>query len=203
MATISSVEQLRELYAEPKGRPLQKELRSLEKHCRHFISLTRFVVISTTSADGKLDASPRGGEPGFVKVFDDNTILIPDWPGNNRLDSITNIIETGSIGVIFMIAGVNETLRINGRAELRTDESLVALCPEKNKTPKLVIQVSVKEAYLHCAKSLMRSKLWDPTEQTPRQTLPTMSRMINDQINSEQPEETQEEMEARYTSQLY
>ena len=203
MTVISSAEQLRGLYREAKGRPLLKELSSLEKHCRHFISLSRFVVISTSSADGKQDASPRGGEPGFVKVVDDKTIIIPDWPGNNRLDSITNIIETGRIGLIFVIAGVNETLRINGTAQLRTDDSLVSLCPEKNKIPKLVIHVTVDEAYLHCAKSLMRSKLWDANEQIPRDALPTMSRMINDQINSNLPEETQEEMETRYREQLY
>lgn len=203
MSTITSLDQLREHYADPQGRTLKKQLSFLDKHCKHFISLSRFLVMSTVGPDGKLDASPRGGAAGFVTVLDDSTLLIPDWPGNNRLDSFSNIVETAGVGLLFMIAGVNETLRVNGEATLCTDESLREQCTENGKLPKLVIRVDVHEAYLHCAKAFMRSKLWDVNEQTPRDALPTMGKMINDQINENGPDESQEEMEARYSKQLY
>lgn len=203
MSTITSLDQLRERYAPPQGRTLKKQLSFLDKHCKHFISLSRFLVMSTVGPDGKLDASPRGGAAGFVTVLDDSTLLIPDWPGNNRLDSFSNIVETAGVGLLFMIAGVNETLRVNGEATLCIDESLREQCTENGKLPKLVIRVDVHEAYLHCAKAFMRSKLWDVNEQTPRDALPTMGKMINDQINENGPDESQEEMEARYSKQLY
>lgn len=203
MSKIETPEQLRTLYPEPKGRSLQKQLPSLDTHCKKFISLSRFIVISSGDKNGNLDASPRGGECGFVKVVDSNTLLIPDWTGNNRLDSITNIIDTGRIGLIFLIAGVDETLRINGDAELRSDEALRQLCGERNRLPTLVIQVNVREAYLHCAKAFMRSKLWDLNAQISRDTLPTMGQMISDQIDQSGPVETQQEMLERYKKLLY
>ena len=203
MSKIESLAELRQSYLEPKGRTLEKVLPALDPHCRHFIALSRFVVISTSDSNGNLDASPRGGEPGFVDVFDDHTVLIPDWPGNNRLDSFQNILDTGKMGLLFMIAGVDETLRINGDAELRCDEALRERCSERGRLPKLVIQVSVREAFLHCAKALMRSKLWDQSAQTPRDSLPSMGEMISDQISSAAPHESQTEMIARYEKQLY
>ncbi len=203
MTAIKTLEQLRNLYAEPKGRTLQKQLSSLDKHCKHFISLCRFVVISSTANNGNMDASPRGGGCGFIKAVDDNTLLIPDWAGNNRLDSYTNIIDTGKIGLLFIIAGIDETLRVNGDAELRTDLSLRNLCCENKHQPKLVIKVDIKEAYLHCAKAFMRSKLWDSNEYIARDKLPSMGQMISDQINQDSPTETQQEMVERYAKQLY
>lgn len=203
MARIETIEQLRSLYAAPKGRPLTKQMDRLEKHCRHFISLSPFLILSS-SAQGRMhDASPRGEGPGFVKVLDDHRFAIPDRPGNNRLDTYSNIIETPNVGLIFMIPGVNETLRINGEAEIRDDQELIDLFDDQKRPPKTVLIVHVEEAYLHCAKALMRSDLWGSEYKVTRDQLPSMSQMINDQSNSDAALEDQESMEARYRDQLY
>ncbi|NQW02333.1 MAG: pyridoxamine 5'-phosphate oxidase family protein [Rhodospirillales bacterium] len=203
MARIESLEQLRSLYAHPKGRPLTKQIDHLEKHCRQFISLSPFLVLSTSAGGQMHDASPRGEDPGFVKVLDDYRIAIPDRPGNNRLDTYSNILDTPNVGLIFLIPGVNETLRINGEAEIRDDQALIELFDGHSRPPKTVLVVHVKEAYLHCAKALMRSKLWEEDFKIPRDQLPTAGEMINDQSNTTAPLETQEEMETRYRDQLY
>jgi PPOX class probable FMN-dependent enzyme len=149
-----------------------------------------------------MDASPRGGEPGFVKVIDANTLLIPDSPGNNRLDTLENIVDTGRIGLLFLVPGVDEALRANGTAVLSNDDRYLDLCTTAKRRPKLVIEVKVAEAYLHCAKALMRSTLWDPASRVDRSLLPTMGEMLKDQTCSDAPAESQEEMLARYVQDL-
>ena len=201
--TIDSLEQLRGLYKAANPRSLQKQLTALDKHCDDYIALSRFVIISTAGSSGQLDASPRGGEPGFVKTPDPHTVLIPDWPGNNRLDTLSNIVETGRTGLLFLVNGVAETLRINGPAQLRIDAESLAHCEIGGKLPKLVIAVHVDEAYLHCAKSIMRSKLWTDEARVERSALPSMGQMLKDQIGLQDTAESQTEMEARYTDQLY
>lgn len=114
MTILTSVEQLRSLYAQPTERAIKKELTYLDKHCRSFIVLSPYLVLCTSDASGNLDASPRGGMPGFCKVSDDHTVLLPDRPGNNRLDSFTNLLQTGRIGLLFFVPGVDEMLRVNG-----------------------------------------------------------------------------------------
>ena len=202
MAEINSVEALRALYREPGEKSLRKQLDRLDHHCRRFVSLSPFLVIASTDADGRVDASPRGGDPGFVKVLDDRTVLIPDSPGNNRLDSLQNLIGRAGVGLLFMIPGVDETLRINGRATLRTDEALLALCTNERRRPPLVIAVEVKEVYLHCAKALMRSKLWDAGAKLERSALPSMGQMLKDQIGAQGEPESNEAMRARYEKDL-
>jgi len=199
---ITSLAALRELYPEPAGRAVLKQLTHLDAHCARFISLSPFVVLATNSADGRADASPRGGAPGFVKVRDAHTLLIPDSPGNNRLDSLGNVIGTGQAGLLFMIPGINETLRVNGKAVLSVDAGELAACADDRRTPKLVIRIAVEEAYLHCAKAFMRSELWQPTSQLPRSMLPPMGQMIAEQTGIAGPIETQEEMERRYAPDL-
>ncbi len=203
MARIETEEQLRTLYARPKGRPLTKQLDHLETHCRHFISLSPFLVLSTGAEGQSMDASPRGEDPGFVKVLDDHTLAIPDRPGNNRMDSFTNVLKSPQVGILFLIPGVEETLRVNGPAEIRDDPELIERFYAGGKKPKTVLLVHVKEAYLHCAKALMRSRLWDEGAKIPRDQLPSMSQMINDQTHSSLPLESQEEMKARYEKVLY
>jgi PPOX class probable FMN-dependent enzyme len=199
---IESREALRGLYVQPKGRAVAKQLDFLDAHCRKFISLSPFVVLSSASAAMALDASPRGGEPGFVKVTGANTLLLPDAPGNNRLDTLENIIETGKLGLLFLIPGVDETLRVNGAAALSADAAHLALFAGIRRPPKLVIEVSVAEAYLHCAKALMRSALWSPTTQVDRSVLPSMGEMLKEQTGSEAQAETQAQMLVRYTEDL-
>jgi hypothetical protein len=199
---VKSIEELRALYAAPRDRAIRKQLARLDKHCRRFISLSPYLVLASANPNGDMDASPRGGDPGFVKVPDEVTLLVPDAPGNNRLDSLENIIATGRVGLLFMIPGVDETLRVNGAAVLSCAETDIGLCTDERRRPKLVIRITVREAYLHCAKALMRSRLWDPQTQIERSLLPTIGQMINDQTGVEGPVETQEEMRRRYAVDL-
>ena len=199
---IQTIEQLRGLYAPAKERAVKKQLSALDAHCQHFIALSPFVVISSIGLDQMLDASPRGGAPGFVKSLDAHTLLIPDSPGNNRLDTLENIIHTGKVGMLFLIPGMDETLRVNGAACLSVDAADLALCTTEVRAPKLVIKVTVAQAYLHCAKAFMRSKLWDTQSHIERSQMPSMGEMINEQAKMTTPAETQEEMMARYRAEL-
>ncbi len=202
MAEITSEADLRALHTPPKERTLLKQLDRLDPHCRRFIGLAPFVVMATAGADGRMDATPRGGDPGFVVVADEHTLLLPDRPGNNRLDSLTNLTEHPEIGLLFMIPGVDETLRVNGSVELRTDPEIVEPFRVGRRAPSVVLRITVREAYLHCAKALMRSRLWDPEAQIERTELPTLGAMLRDQIGSG-PVESQAEMVTRYREQLY
>lgn len=202
MADIRSLEALRSLYREPSERSLRKQLDRLDEHCRRFVALSPFLVIASTDADGRVDASPRGGDPGFVKILDEHTVLIPDAPGNNRLDSMQNLVDRPGVGLLFLIPGVDETLRINGRATLRTDAALIDLCASERRRAPLVIAVEVQEAYLHCAKALMRSKLWDAGAKQERSVLPSMGQMLKDQIGSPGEPESDAAMRARYEKDL-
>jgi len=199
---IESLEQLRALYPSAKERAVRKQLSSLDTHCRRFIELSPFVVMSTVGADGLADASPRGGAPGFVKVRADGCLLIPDASGNNRLDSLQNIVQTGSLGLLFLVPGVDETLRVNGTASLTTDADRMQPFAGLDQPPRLVIELQVIEAYLHCAKALMRSSLWSDAAQMPRSCMPTMGQMLHDQIGGEAAIESQEAMLARYRAEL-
>ena len=203
MAVIESTEQLRTMYLPAKERAVKKQLSRLDHHCRNFLALARFAVLSTCDTQGNMDASPRGGEAGFIKVIDDNTVIIPDWTGNNRLDTFSNIIDTGRIGAIFLVPGVDEALRINGKAGLRNDEAFTSLCEVNGRFPKLVVHIAVKEAYLHCAKAIMRGQLWAPEAKVERKALPTMNEMLRDQIGQTEPAEPQEIMRARHATELY
>ena len=199
---ISTLAALRALYAEPKERAVRKQMSALDGHCRRFIALSPFVIVSTTDAAFQVDASPRGGAPGFVKADAAGALLIPDAPGNNRLDSLENIVATGQVGLLFMIPGVDETLRVNGAAVLSLAADDIALCTDERRAPKLVIRVTVQAAYLHCAKAFMRSRLWQADAQVPRSHLPSTARILSDQTGIDQPAETQQEMARRYAPDL-
>ena len=199
---IDSKESLRALYPVAKERSVRKQLSQLDRHCLRFIELSPFVVLASGAREGHLDASPRGGAPGFVKALDSTTLLIPDAPGNNRLDTLENIVGTGRLGLLFLIPGVDETLRVNGRARLSDENSLLGCFKDEKRAPKLVIQVKVEDAYLHCAKALMRSRLWSPESRVERAVLPTMGQMLNDQTGIHAPVETQEQMVERYKPDL-
>lgn len=199
---IESEQQLRDVYGHPKGRAKDKQLSSLERHSISFIQRSPFVIIGTSASSGLNDCSPRGGVPGFVMVQDENCLIIPDGKGNNRLDSLVNIIETGAIACLFLIPGVDETLRVNGTAHVSTSADHLALFSDYSKQPKTCIVVNIKEVFLHCAKALMRSELWSPSSIIERTTLPTMGVMLNDQLAVDDVAETQEAMLARYKSDL-
>lgn len=199
---IDSIERLRALYAEPGEGAVKKQLALLDVHCRRFIELSPFLVVASSSAAGAMDASPRGGTPGFVRIVDERTLLIPDAPGNNRLDSLENIIATGRVGLFFMVPGIDETLRVNGRARLSSFEPHLQAFAAEKRRPRLVIEVTVEAAYLHCAKALMRSQLWQASSKVSRSVLPTMGQMINSQTGMAAPAETHEAMLARYAADL-
>jgi len=199
---IDSVDELRARYPEARARALAKELDRLDPHCRRFIELSPFLVLATVGADGRVDASPRGGEPGFVRVIDERTLWMPDASGNNRLDSFTNIAQTGRCGLLFMLPGMDETLRVNGTAKLLDAAEVLAKFPREKNPPRAVLAVNVEEAYLHCAKALMRSKLWGAEHRIERSMFPSMGQMIGDQTGSSAPAETQAEMLARYAAEL-
>ncbi len=199
---IETQSQLRELYNNPSGRASKKELPALEKHAINFIETSPFLVVSTFSKDGKADTSPRGGQPGFVKVLNNNEIVIPDAKGNNRLDSLVNIIETGRVGTLFLIPGVDETMRINGKAYLSTDTQYLDLFEKEKHPPKACIIIEVEEVFIHCAKAFMRSKLWSKEAQINRSDFPTIGQILKDQLGSKDTPESQEEMLKRYREQI-
>ena len=200
---IETPEQLRRLYASATERALHKQMPALDVHAQRFIRLSPFcVVASGGSTSALMDASPRGGPPGFVKAPDPQTLLLPDSGGNNRLDTLTNLLDDPRIGLLFMIPGVDETLRINGTARLRDEPLFTQLFATERQRPKLVIEVQVREAYLHCSKALMRSQLWSADAQVERGALPTLNEMIHDQMGLATTPESQLAMLQRYRAQL-
>ena len=201
MRLIDSIDKLKALFPEPGERALKKELTELDSHCRQFIELSPFVVLATGD-DDLFDASPRGGAPGFVRVIDESTLWLPDSPGNNRLDSLRNIIRTGRIGMLFLIPGVDETLRVNGEACIRADEKALSVFSNDQRAHRVIVEITVRQAYLHCAKALMRSRLWSDQARQERSVLPTMGEMLADQMDSSRTPESQEEMVARYRRDL-
>ena len=200
--TLNTLASLRALYPAPKERAVRKQIDHLDLHCQRFIALSPFVVLASSGVDGAMDASPRGGAPGFVKAPDAHTLLIADAPGNHRLDTLENIVATGRLGLLFMVPGVDETLRVNGAAQLSTDPLLIEQVADERRRPAVVIQVRVEQAYLHCAKAFMRSRLWSVQAQVQRSVLPTMGRMISEQTGLVGADETQEQMLARYQADL-
>ncbi|AXT19863.1 pyridoxamine 5'-phosphate oxidase family protein [Flavobacteriaceae bacterium AU392] len=199
---IKHISQLDSLYDSPSFRAKNKLQSKLDKHSIHFIKSSPFIIISTASKDYKMDASPRGGKSGFVKIIDSETLVIPDAKGNNRIDSLKNILETNVIGTIFLIPGVDETLRINGEAQITTNSEYLNLFKEEQHIPKICIVIKVKEVFLHCAKALMRSKLWDEDSKIERTKFPTMGEMLKDQLGISEPAETHDAMVKRYEKDL-
>ncbi|NMM86861.1 phosphohydrolase [Rhodococcus sp. SRB_17] len=200
---ISTAEQLRALYAAPGERALRKQQAQLDVHCQRFIALSPFCVLSTGGAAGAcMDASPRGGPPGFAQVADAHTVLLPDAGGNNRLDTLGNLLQDPRIGLLFLVPGVDETLRINGTARLRDEPEFTGRFSAERQRPKLVIEVQVAEAYLHCAKAPMRARLWQAGAQVERSALPTMNEMVHDQIRAGPVQESQADMVQRYARQI-
>lgn len=200
---IQTLEQLRGLYAAPAARARRKQIARIDPHAQRFIGLAPFCVLASGGSHGRLlDASPRGGDPGFVKVADEHTLLLPDSVGNNRLDTLENLLADPRLSLIFLIPNVEETLRVNGRARLRDEPEFVDRFAHERQRPKLVIEISVQEVYLHCAKAFMRSRLWAPETWPQRAALPSMNEMIHDQTNAGPVTESAQAMRERYEAQL-
>jgi uncharacterized protein len=183
--SIDTEDALREHYPAQSKIVRMKCLSAIDEHIARFIALSPFLVIGSNHPGNGTDVSPRGDAPGFVQVIDANTIMIPDRPGNNRLDTLSNMMTNPEVGLVFFIPGVDETVRLNGRARIVTEAEKLAGFEVNGKAPRAAILVDVREAYLHCAKALKRSKLWEDDYKVDRGELPTMGKMVSDQINGE------------------
>ena len=159
---ITTLEELRGVVGEPHELARKKQIDHLDVHCRAYIAHAPFLLIGTADAAGRCDVSPKGDAPGFVRVLDDHHLVIPDRPGNKRVDSMRNIIENPHIGLIFLVPRYEETLRVNGRATITRDPELLSTMEVGGKRPKLAIGVEVEEVFMHCAKAFKRSWLWQP-----------------------------------------
>ena len=201
MTDITSAD-LATIYAKPTARVIAKARPEIDVHARKFIEMSPFCVLATSGLDGSVDASPRGGGAGFVHVDGPNRLLMPDRPGNNRIDSFKNIVEgTGLVHLVFFVPGLDETLRVGGKGAVTADPALLEAMKEFGKLPRAVLRIDVHEAYFHCGKALMRSKLWSKDVQVQRATFPSISEVIHDQTSLGEPE-PQAAVEARYKTQL-
>lgn len=184
MEYISSHEELRSVYRTPDSADVavRKELERLDGHCRSFIARSPFVLIGSSDGEGNADVTPKGDRPGFVEVLDERTVAIPDRPGNNRLDTLENVIANPAVGLLFLIPGMNETLRVNGDAKITVDAGIRERMAVEGRPALSVLVVEVKSAYMHCAKAFMRSKLWKAETWPDRGALPTLGRIFRDQL---------------------
>lgn len=174
---IESVEQLAELYREPGRRAVDKQVDRLDEAMVEFVARSSFCILATAAADGSIDASPRGGPPGFVRVLDERHVAIPDLNGNNRLDSYRNVVEQPHVGLLVIVPGKDETLRINGPAVLTTDPELLAGFTKELRTPTMALVVETAEVYGHCAKAFRRGKVWEPAAWPSFDGAPDLARM--------------------------
>ena len=190
------------IYPKPTPRVIAKARPEIDAHARKFIAMSPFCVLATSGTDGSVDASPRGGNPGFVRVAGPNRLLMPDRAGNNRIDNFRNIVEgSGFVQLIFFVPGIDETLRVGGSGTLSAEPDLLASMEEFGKRPRAVLSISVREAYFHCGKALMRARLWSKEAQVERSVFPSISQVIHDQTRLGEPE-SQAEVEARNKTQL-
>ncbi|MFC7373483.1 pyridoxamine 5'-phosphate oxidase family protein [Fictibacillus iocasae] len=199
---ITDKAELRSFMGEPSEFAQKKVITRLDEHCRTLLSLSPFLVLSTSDSEGRCDASPRGDHAGFVQVLDEKTLLIPERPGNKRVDSLSNILSNPHVGLLFLIPGMGETLRINGKACIVKDEHLLEMMAVNNKLPLVAIAVEVEEIFIHCAKSIKRSGLWSGNFAA---NLPSAAKMLTDHMKI--PGVTAEQTEARlqdgYKNRLY
>lgn len=202
---LKEASELRPLYAQPSAFIRAKQIGHLDPHCRAFIARSPMVMIASNHPQRGSDASPRGDAPGFVQVLDEHHVAIPDRPGNNRLDTLENLLANPAIGLLFLIPGVEEVLRLNGQAHLTCARALLETMTVDSKTPRLAIVVEVQEAYLHCAKALKRARLWQPDYRIERSALPSLGRMIVEQAQPAgvSAADAEARIEADYRSNLY
>ncbi len=180
--TITTEEELRTIYDQPAKPVREKTFPHLDKHSRRYLELSPFFCIGSNQPDGLGDVSPRGGEPGFVHALDDMHIAFPDRPGNNRLDTLLNILHRPAVGLLFFLPGVNEMLRINGSASITTREDLMQRFLHDGKRPRTVVVIETREVYFHCSKALRRSDLWNPDRRIPKGGFPTLGQIARDQF---------------------
>ena len=194
---------LRDIYAPPLQIALDKQLDRLDAHATTFIRRSPFLVIATADGAGRCDASPRGDAPGFVAVLDERRLAIPDRRGNNRLDSLENLARNPGVGLLFMVPGVDETLRVNGRGAVSAEPSLLAGMAVQGRAPASALIVTVEEVFFHCGKALKRSALWDPARHARPGEIPSLGRILADQVRGVQAEEADANLAVAYRERLY
>jgi uncharacterized protein len=180
---VTSQEELRSMLGSPSIRGQNKVITSLDEHCREFIGKSPFLVLATSDAQGNCDSSPRGDAPGFVYVLDDHYLIIPDRPGNKRVDSMFNILANPRVGLLFLIPGMSETLRINGEATIIRDEDILGKMAVNGKAPLLGIAVKIEQCFMHCGKAFKRSGLWEPDRWSAKENLPNAAKILADHVN--------------------
>ena len=178
---LKTEEALRAVYPDP-GQTRGKVLPALDKHAKTFIGLSPFLCIGTSRPDGLGDVSPRGGEPGFVHVLDGTHLAMPDRPGNNLIDTLSNLTHSPAVGLLFFVPGFEERLRVNGVAEVTTDPEMMERFVVDGKKPRSVMLIELREVFFHCTKALKRSGLWDPSKHVPRSAMPSFGQIIRDQM---------------------
>lgn len=179
---LTTAADVRALYGEPDARVIAKQLTRLDQHARRFIALSPFLVIASADEDGRCDATPRGDAPGFVTVLDDTRLAIPDRIGNRRVDTMMNVASNPRLGILFLVPGINETLRVNGRARVSCDHAVLDPMTVHGKRPRVALLVEVEEVFFHCGKALMRSDLWNPERKVPRASFPSLGQVLADQL---------------------
>jgi PPOX class probable FMN-dependent enzyme len=200
--SLSSETALRDAYAAPSDIVQRKVLRRLDKHARAFIGLSPLAMLATAGPDGA-DCSPRGDAPGFVRVEDDVTLLLPDRRGNNLIDSLRNVVRQPSVGLLFLVPGIDETLRVNGTARVVNDRARLAPMAVQGQVPASALEIAVREVFFHCGKALIRSDLWNPERHVPREAFPTLGRVLADQIAGVAAEAADANLAEGYKSRLY
>jgi uncharacterized protein len=180
---ITSQEELRNMLGSPSLRGQNKVISTIDDHCREFIGKSPFLVLATSDAAGNCDSSPRGDAPGFVYVLDDQHLIIPERPGNKRVDSMFNIIENPRVGLLFLIPGMGETLRINGQATIIREEDILEKMAVNGKAPQLGIVVKIEQCFMHCGKAFKRSGLWEPEKWSAKEELPNAAKILADHVN--------------------
>lgn len=200
---IRTQDELRREYGPVNPLADKKVLPVLDRFCRDFIALSPFLVLASSDGAGRADASPRGDAPGFVAVLDESRLLIPDRIGNKRVDSFGNILASPGVGLVFMVPGIAETLRVNGTGEITRDPALLEPLAAQGKVPNAGLIVRVEEAFFHCGKALIRSKLWDPSRQVERSAFPTLGRIIAEQTEAVAVDVAETTMEEAYRLRLY
>ena len=203
MNELKDADSVRAHYGEPSHIAKAKQLDHLDQHCKAFIRLSPFVVVATVDADGRLDASPRGDAPGFVAVLDDRTLLIPDRRGNRRADTTMNVTTNPHIGLLFMVPGIDETLRVNGLVRVTIDPAALMPLAVRGKAPVSGLLVTAEEVFFQCGKALIRSALWDPDRRVARGCFPSLGKILADQIAGAKAEEYERGIEEQYRTGLY
>ena len=203
MTEITDVATLREAYTDPGDLARKKIMPRLDPHARRFIALSPFLTIASSSADGT-DCSPRGDGPGFVTVVDDTTLLVPDRRGNNLLDTLQNVLAKPEVGLLFFVPGLNETLRVNGRARIVTDPAVLqSMAIRGTIVPSSAMEVTIEQVYFHCGRSLLRARLWNAERQIKREDFPLLGTIIADQVQGVDGDKANQNLEIAYTTNLY